>query len=93
MNKPHVKQFYKNTKFTSAASVSEVMRIIKQLREQYPQYARKVKIEDISITETYGHEDRTVKVKYSFTDKPNKGIQEITLDKFKLQEIVTKYLS
>lgn len=91
-DKPHIKKFYKDIQFATVSSISYVLGVIRDLKEEYPQYADEVIIKDIQITETYGYEDRITMVKYMYRSKPNKGLQEMILTDFDIQEIIDRWL-
>lgn len=92
-NKPHIKKFKKDTSFETAFGVGQVLQVIEDLKEQYPQQSSKVQVTDVQVTKTYGHDDKKIVVKYIYVDKPNKGVQKIELDNFSLQEIIDRYLN
>ena len=91
--RPHIKKFRHDLNLAQAASISYVLNVIKELTIAYPVQASKVKITDVQVTETYGHNDRNIVVKYIFVDKPQKGTQVVQLDDFTLQKIIDRYLS
>jgi len=92
VKKPHIDKFYRDVTFSTAVAIGEVLQVIEDLRQAYPTQASKVKVVDVHLTETYGHNNQRIIIKYIYIDKPQKGVQEIDLNDLSLQEIIDRYL-
>ena len=91
-DKPHIKQFHKETTGETAVAIGQVLQVIEDLKQAYPTQASKVKVVDVHLTKTYGHDDKKIVVRWIYVDKPQKGVQEIEVDDFTLQDIIDRYL-